>query len=243
MAPVIILVEPQLVENIGMTARAMLNTGLKELRIVNPRDKWPLDIVHHNRMLAASSGADEILLSARVFDTIEEAIADIQYVYATTARTHDMVMKIMTPRKAASDMIERQHKGEKTAVLFGRERTGLINDDLVLANSKITIPLNPEFTSLNLAQAVLLIGYEWYQAQDSTKEEYLHIGNSSLAAKEEYLNFFNRFETALEESGFFPAPDMKPSITRNLMNIFERAEMTSQEVRTMHGVLSALKKR
>jgi tRNA/rRNA methyltransferase len=238
--PVILLVEPQLVENIGMTARAMMNTGLKELRLVNPRDPWPLEEVHRNRMLAASSGADEILDKAKVFPTLEEAISDLNYIYATTARPRDMVNRIMTPRAAIPDIIARAANGEKTGVMFGRERTGLINDYIVLANAKITIPLNPEFSSLNLAQSVLLIGYEWYQAQDQTPGDYLHNANSIPATRDEYLNFYRRLESALDESGFFPTAEMRPTMTRNLQNMFQRAALTEQEVRTWHGVLTAL---
>jgi tRNA/rRNA methyltransferase len=238
--PVIILVEPQLVENIGMTARAMMNTGLYELRLVDPRDPWPLEETHRQRMAAASSGADGILENATIFATLEEAIADLNYVYATTGRSHDMVNRIMTPRAAIPEMIARAQNSEKVGVLFGRERTGLVNDHIVLANAKITIPLNPEFASLNLAQAVLLIGYEWYQAQDETPPDYLHRGGSVPATREDYLNFFHRLEAALDDSGFFVTPEMRPTITRSLQNTLQRADMTEQEVRTWHGVLSAL---
>ncbi len=239
-SPIILLVEPQLVENIGMTARAMMNTGLKELRLVSPRDPWPLGDVHQKRMEAASSGADEILKNARVFGSLEEAIADINYIYATTARSHDMVQRIMTPKAAIPDMIERSKGGSKVAVMFGRERTGLVNDMIVMANTIITIPLNPEHTSLNLAQSVLLVGYEWYQAQDQTPAQVLHTGGSVPATREEYLNFFKRLEGALDEAGFFVSEEMRPTMTRSLHNMLQRAEMTEQEIRTWHGVLSAL---
>lgn len=240
MNPVIILVEPQLVENIGMTARAMMNCGLAELRLVDPRDPWPLHEVMLERMAAASSGADAVLNAARVFATLEEAVADLHYVYATTARSHDMVNRILTPRAAAPDMAERLAAGQKVGVLFGRERTGLVNDQIMLANAKITIPLNPEFASLNLAQAVLLIGYEWYQAKDTTPERQLHTGSSRPATREEYLNFFKRLEDELDKNGFFVAKDMRPTMTRSLHNMLQRAEMTEQEIRTWHGVISAL---
>ena len=238
--PVIILVEPQLVENIGMTARAMMNCGLMELRLVDPRDPWPLHEVMEERMLSASSGADEILKTAKVFMTLEEAIADLHYVYATTSRNHDMTNRILTPKAAAPDMVERLAADQKVGVLFGRERTGLVNDQIVLANAKITIPLNPEFASLNLAQAVLLIGYEWYQANDHTPSNQLHMGNSRPAAREEYLNFYKRLEDELEKAGFFVAEEMRPTMTRSLQNMLQRAEMTEQEIRTWHGVISAL---
>jgi len=238
--PIILLVEPQLVENIGMTARAMMNCGLGALRIVDPRDPWPLHDELQARMLAASSGADEVLHKAEIFPTVEAAIADLNYVYATTSRSHDMVNHIMTPRAAIPDMAGRIAGGQKVGVMFGRERTGLVNDYIVLANAKITIPLNPEFASLNLAQAVLLIGYEWYQSKDATPEKQLHTGHSRPATREEYLNFYQRLESELEDGGFFVSADMRPTMSRSLQNMLQRAEMTEQEIRTWHGVISAL---
>lgn len=238
--PAIILVHPQLVENIGMTARAMANCALPELRIVAPRDPWPLGDVHRQRMMAASSGADEILENAKLYGTVEEAIADLNYVYATTSRDNDMVNKILTAKAAAPDMAERIDDGQKVGVLFGPERMGLINDYVSLANAKITIPLNPEFMSLNLAQCVLLIGYEWYQAKNQTPPEKLNVGRSRPAQNDEYLNFFRRFEEELDVAGFFTDADMRPIMRRNLQNPLRRAEMTEQEIRTWHGVLSAL---
>lgn len=238
--PIIILVEPQLVENIGMTARAMMNCGLGELRVVDPRDPWPLHDPLQERMEAAASGADGILKTAKMFATLESAIADLNYVYATTARPHDMVNRILTPRAAIPDMNEHMASGSKVGVLFGRERTGLVSGQVALANARITIPLNPEFTSLNLAQAVLLIGYEWYQSQDQTPPRQFNTGSSRPATHEEYLNFFRRLEAELERHGFFVAEDMRPSMTRSLQNMLQRAEMTEQEIRTWHGVVSAL---
>jgi tRNA/rRNA methyltransferase len=238
--PVIILVHPQLVENIGMTARAMANCALPELRLVKPRDPWPLGEVHRQRMAAASSGADYILEAAKLYGTVEESIADLNYVYATTAREHDMVNKIMTPRAAIPDMTARLSAGEKIGVLFGPERTGLTSDYVALANARVTIPLNPDFTSLNLAQTVLLIGYEWYQAQDETMPLQTRLGKSRLASREEYLNFYKRLESELDAAGFFVAEEMRPSMERSLQNMLQRAEMTEQEIRTWHGVISAL---
>jgi tRNA/rRNA methyltransferase len=229
-----------LVENIGMTARAMMNCGLTELRIVDPRDPWPLHDELQARMLAASSGADVVLNNAKMYATAKEALADLNYVYATTARTHDMVNRIMTPRAAIPDMVKRTAEGQKVGVMFGRERTGLVNDYIVLANAKITIPLNPEFASLNLAQSVLLIGYEWFQAKDRTPPDQLNIGHSRPATREEYLNFYQRLENELDAAGFFVAKDMRPTMTRSLQTMLQRAEMTEQEIRTWHGVLSAL---
>ncbi len=239
-APIIILVHPQLVENIGMTARAMANCALTELRIVAPRDPWPLSDIHHQRMMAASSGADDILENAKLFATVEEAIADLNYVYATTSRDNDMVNRILTPKAAIPDMVARASENQRFGVLFGPERMGLINDYVSMANAKITIPLNPDFMSLNLAQCVLLIGYEWYQAKDQTPGNQIHVGKSQPATNESYLNLFRRLENELDEAGFFTDDDMRPVMRRNLQNTLRRAEMTEQEIRTWHGVLSAL---
>ena len=239
-APVIILVQPQLVENIGMTARAMMNCGVSEMRLVDPRDPWPLHEPLKERMNAASSGAEEILDKAKIFETVEEALADLNYVYATTSRVHDMVNRIYTARAAAPDMIERIHDRQKVGVMFGRERTGLISEHVALANARITIPLSPVFPSLNLAQAVLLIGYEWYQANDTTKPVQLALGKSHPVSHEDYLNFWHRLESELERNGFFVAPDMRPIMERSLQSMLQRAAMTEQEVRTWHGVISAL---
>ena len=238
--PIIILVRPQLVENIGMTARAMANCALSELRIVEPRDAWPLSEIMQQRMMAASSGADWLIEKAKVFDTVEQSIADLNFVYATTARSHDMVSQIITPRAAMPDIATRINQGQRVGIMFGPERTGLLSDHVVLANAKITIPLNPEFMSLNLAQAVLLLGYEWYQSQDQTPQNRLNIGNSRPANREEYLNFFQRLEVELETAGFFVAAEMRPTMVRSLHNVLQRAAMTEQEIRTWHGVLSAL---
>jgi tRNA/rRNA methyltransferase len=237
---VIILVQPQLVENIGMTARAMMNCGLSELRLVNPRDPWPLGEVHHQRMMKASSGADEILQNAKFFASLPEALADLNYVLATTARVHDMTNRIQTPRGAMPAMVARVADGQHVGVMFGPERTGLTGDQVALAHGRITIPLNPEFTSLNLAQAVLLIGYEWYQARDETPPDVLRMGQGRPATHDEYMNFFQRLETLLEERGFFIARDMRPTMLRSLHSTLQRAQMTEQEIRTWHGVLTAL---
>ncbi|MDX2028487.1 MAG: RNA methyltransferase [Alphaproteobacteria bacterium] len=238
--PTIILVEPQLVENIGTAARAMMNCGLHDLRLVNPRDPWPLGEIHQQRMDAASSGADEVLKNAKIFATVEAALADLNYVYATTSRPHDMINLILTPRAAAPDMTTRSAGGQKIGVMFGRERSGLTSDHVALAHARITIPLNPEFASLNLAQAVLLIGYEWYQMQDSTPPEQTHLGASYPAPHEDYMNFFRRLEDELDRAGFFVAENMRPSMVRSLQNMLQRAGMTEQEIRTWHGVLTAL---
>ena len=167
-------------------------------------------------------------------------MADLNFVYATAARNHGMTMRIMTPRSSIPDMDERIKAGQKVGVMFGRERTGLISDHVALCGAKITIPLNPEFMSLNLAQAVLLIGYEWYQAHDSSPQARLEMGDGRPANREEYANFFARLEGELENHGFFVAREMRPGMVRSLQSMLQRAEMTEQEIRTWHGVISAL---
>ncbi len=232
--PAIILVEPQLGENIGTAARAMLNCGLDDLRLVTPRDGWPSD-----RAVAAASGADTVLDKARLYPSVAAAIGDLVHVYASTARDRSMVKRELTPRRAAEEMHGFFAAGEPCGVLFGPERMGLVNDHIALADAVLSVPLNPAFSSLNLAQAVLLIGYEWFTAQTAPPPETMHTGHSRPANKEELLRFFGHFEEALVESGFLRHPDKRPSLTRNLRNLFQRAGCTEQELRTLHGVITA----
>lgn len=233
--PAVILVQPQLGENIGACARAMLNCGLTDLRLVKPRDGWP-----NAKASAAASGADLVIDNAKIFETTAEAVADLESVFATTVRTRDMIQRFVTPRVAAGEMRERFAAGQKVGVMFGPERTGLVNDDLTFAQTLVTVPLNPAFSSLNLAQAVLLIGYEWFQAGDRTPDRFLHTGQTRPATMAERVNFFERLEAALDRTGFFTSEEKRPSMVRTLRNAFERMEMTEQEVRTFHGVVAAL---
>jgi tRNA/rRNA methyltransferase len=232
--PAIILVAPQLGENIGTAARAMMNCGLGDLRLVRPRDGWPND-----KAVAAASGADRVLGQARLYPDVEAAIGDLAHVYASTARDRYMVKRELTPRHAAAEMRGFVAAGEACGILFGPERTGLVNDQIALADTVVTVPLNPAFSSLNLAQAVLLIGYEWFTAQHEPRPELLHTGYSRPANKAELLRFFDHFEEALDASGFLRHPDKRPSMTRNLRNLFQRAFCTEQELRTLHGVITA----
>ena len=233
--PAVVLVEPQLGENIGAAARAMLNCGLTDLRLVRPRDGWP-----NEKAFSASSGATAVLDAVRVFERVEDAVADLHYVVATTARLRDQVKRILTPRTAAAEMRARWDAGLRPGVLFGPERTGLFNDDVALADAVLTVPLNPAFCSLNLAQAVLLMGYEWFQSGEAAPERAVHLGQSRPATKDELLNLFERFEASLDGGGFFTAEDKRPTMVRNVRNMLLRAEMTDQEVRTFHGIIAAL---
>lgn len=235
--PAIILVQPQLSENIGTTARAMMNCALSDLRLVRPREDWLQE-----RAFRAASGADAVLQAARVFERTEDAVADLTHVYATTGRNRYMVKRVVTPRLCAAEMRDHIAAGRGCGVMFGPERTGLENDDIVLADTVLTVPLNPEHCSLNLAQAVLLVGYEWFQvAGDGPAEASMTKGaKGRLANKQELVMFFEHLERELDDCGFLRLPDKRPTMVRNLRNLFQRAEMTEQEVRTMHGVVTEL---
>lgn len=233
--PAIILVRPQMGENIGAAARAMLNCRMDQMRLVAPRDGWPSE-----RAEAMSSGALEIMPPVNVYDTTEAAVADCHFVLATTARPRGMVKTVYTPREAALEARRRMMAGQKIGFLFGPERAGLVNEDIALSHGVITIPLNPGFSSLNLGQAVLLVAYEWMIAADQTPGKAL-ARNESLPATHDKLNeLFERLEGELETGRFFRNPDSKPSIIRNLRSMLVRADLTDQEVRTLHGIISAL---
>ena len=234
--PAIILVEPQLGENIGMVARAMLNCGLTDLRLVHPRDGWPSP-----EAVATSANATAVIENTRVYQKTEHAIADLDTVYATTARPRDMTKRVVTPRQAATELVENSQSGGRCGLLFGREAKGLKNEDIVLADTVLTVPLNPEFTSLNLAQAVFCVAYEWYQAQDQTPPSELNIPKATRPAnKRELIGLFEHFEGALDDSGFLQIKEKRPNMVRNLRNIWQRAQLTEQETRTWRGVITAL---
>lgn len=235
MGPAVVLIEPQLGENIGMVARAMLNSGLTDLRLVRPRDGWPNEAANK-----AASGADAVIERARLFDSTAAAIAGCQRVYASTARPRGMVKRLVTPRQAAAEIRPAIQAGEAVAVLFGPERSGLVNDDIALADTVIQVPLNPAFASLNLAQAVLLVGYEWYQSGDATPGQQLDSGGAPLVDKADLLFFFERLEAKLDDAGFLQPIEKRPNMVRNIRNIFQRTDLTEPEVRTLHGIVSAL---
>ena len=235
--PRMVLVRPQLGENIGAAARAMLNCGLTDMALVAPRDRWP-----NERAVAMASGADVVLDGAVVHDDLAAAVADLHHVYATTARGRDMTKRVVTPRLAAAEMRAATARGEGVGVVFGPERTGLTNDDVAVAQTVVHVPLNPAYASLNLAQAVLLVGYEWFQAGVEGAGEELVMAGSRPATRDEVANFTGRLESALDDRGFFHVPEMRPSIARNLRNLFQRLDLTEQEVRTLQGVVSSLMK-
>ncbi len=236
LAPVIILDRPQLGENVGTAARAMLNCGLTRMRLVQPREDHLGE-----KAIAASSGALEVLEQAQVFDTLEEAVGDLHRVYATTARRRDMIKPLMTPKRAAEDMHARAALDQRTGILFGKERTGLENDALALADVIVEAPLNPAYCSLNLAQAVLLMGYEWYQIKVDPPAELLITNQTEVASKDMVLRMFAHLEAELDASGFLRVPDKRPSMVRNIRNLFWRATLTATEVRTLHGIIKELR--
>jgi tRNA/rRNA methyltransferase len=233
--PAIVLVEPQLGENIGASARAMLNCGLTELRLVRPRDGWP-----NAKAVAAASGADEVVQNARLYDSTAAAIADLHRVYATTARHRGMIKPVVTPRHAGIEIRSFEAHGERVGVLFGPERTGLVSDDIPLADTLVQVPLNPAYSSLNLAQAVLIVCYEWFQAGIDAPPRQLVTNETRPATKAELLNFFAHLEKELDDCGFLRHVDKRPVMVRNIRNIFQRADLTEQELRTLHGIVKEL---
>lgn len=238
--PAIVLVEPQLGENIGMAARAMLNCRLTELRLVKPRDGWPSD-----EATAAAAGADGVVKGARVFDTTADAVADLERVFATTARARDMTQRILTPRQAGAEIREFMagggQGGIKAGVLFGGEAKGLKNDDLALCDAVVMAPVNPAFNSLNLAQAVFCVGYEWLLAGPGTDGGGLAMPKETRPAnKAELQRLFEHLEEALDASGFLHVKEKRPVMVRNIRNMLQRAHLTEQEVRTLRGIITSL---
>jgi len=233
--PVVILVEPQLGENIGAAARAMANFGLSRLRLVKPKQAWPNDKA---RMMSA--GADRILDGAELYDTLDAAIADCAFVLATTARAHDQAKPVVGPAEAAALMAPRIAAGETVALLFGRERNGLENDEVALADRIVTLPVNPAFASLNLAQAVVIVSYEWFKLAGAEKLPFAMPQKSAPAPKEQLLAFFASLERELEKVEFFRPPDKRETMQINLRNIFTRMQPTRQDIQTLHGVIMAI---
>ncbi len=232
--PVIILVRPQLGENIGKTARAMGNFSLTDLRLVNPRDGWPNPTAG-----AAAAGADDILDSVQVFDTVEDAVHDLNHVYASTVRHRDMNKHVTDPVIMADEMHGFASKGQNFGILFGPERSGLSNADTLVADSIVTVPINPEFSSLNLAQAVVICVYEW-----SKKSGAVVAGSyedpDPKASKKELVGFFEHLEGELDKKGYFRPQARKPAMVETLRNMFQKSDFTSQQIQTLRGVLKSL---
>jgi len=238
--PAVILVRPQLAVNIGMCARAMANFGLDDLRLVNPREGWPRSDDYRDIAYSAAAGASAVLDAARVFPSVETAVADLNAVYAATARERGQAKAILTPSAAMTATAAAA--GESRGILFGPERTGLDNDEVAIADAIVTFPSNPAYASLNLAQAVLICGYEWFKAArgDRPPRSIIPRAASPPAQREMLLAFFDYLEGKLDENGFFRPVTKKPGMRRNLRNIFHRMELTQQDVRTLWGAVVRL---
>jgi len=228
--PVIVLVRPQLGQNIGKAARAMLNFGLTEMRLVAPRDGWP-----NPDAGPSASGADIVLEQAQVFESVKQAIADCSAVYATTVRRRDLVMPVLTPEQMADAMAATDHR---TAILFGAERSGLETDEVALAHAIVTVPINPDFASLNLAQAVILLAYEWSKrtalAQPPAKDL------EPPASHGELEGLIAQLDDALVEKGYFHPPSRTAATRNTIRTIFTKTGWSSREVKAVRGILRAL---
>ncbi|MFD0987633.1 RNA methyltransferase [Methyloligella solikamskensis] len=244
--PAIVLIRPQLGENIGFAARAMANFGLTDLRLVAPRDGWP-----NEKASAAAAGAYATVDAATLYETPEEALAKTNYVIATTARPRDMVKPVMTPETAAAELTKRQRSGERCAILFGPERSGLDNDAIGLADALVTAPVNPAFASLSLPQTVLLVAYEWQKQSgraglgrstqfDGPAQEGTPMQNTRPAEREEIFGLFDHLERELDAHGFLQPVEKRPTMVRNIRNMFHRMQLTEQDVRTWRGIVSSL---
>jgi tRNA/rRNA methyltransferase len=235
MQPVVILVRPQLGDNIGAAARAMLNFGLTAMRLVAPRDGWP-----NPRAVAMASGATHVLDWAGVFPDVAAAIADCDYVLATTARNRDLVKPVLSPERAMATARAISAEGKRVGLLFGPERTGLENADLLFAKALVTVPVNPDFPSLNLAQCVLLLGYEWVRQGEPVVPEVLALAGRDLATPADLDRLAAHWEDRLEAAGFFFPPDKVAHQKESLRNMWGRLPLTRSEVQTFHGILKQI---
>ncbi len=244
--PAIILVEPQLADNIGMVARAMANFGLDELRLVAPRDGWPND-----KARIAASGANYVIDDAQAYATFEDSIADLNWVAATTARQRDLRKPILTPEATIAEIKSRTARGERCGILFGRERNGLETGEIANADAIVMIPVNSRFASLNLAQATLLLGYEWMRTSDEASlgrvttyeqpvQTGLYLNQDRPATKAEMDALYSHLEAELERLGFFNPPHKRPTVVRNIRTMLGRMQATEQEVRTLRGIVATL---
>jgi tRNA/rRNA methyltransferase len=233
--PAVILVEPQLGENIGAAARVMANFGLSRLRLVKPRQGWP-----NSKATMMAAGADRVLDGVELFDTVQAAIADCHFVVATTARAHDQAKPVIAPGEAAQAMAEQVAAGNNVAILFGRERNGLENEEVALADAIVTFPVNPAFASLNLAQAVALLSYEWFKRTTDETLPFAMPDKSRPAPKQQLFAFFASIERELETVEFFRPAEKRETMVINLRNIFSRMQPTQQDIQTLHGVIMAI---
>lgn len=230
--PAFILVRPQMGENIGAAARAMLNFGLTRMRIVDPRDGWP-----NPRANAVASGAGRVLDLAGIFPDVGAAVADCDFVFATTARSRELVKEVVTPERAMAMAREMAAMGRKVGFLFGPERAGLENDDITHANAIVTVPVNPEFYSLNLGQAALLLAYEWGRQGSEVPPSVMEFARTEPATREDVARLAGHFEERLEAAGFFHPETKAAGMKLNLRNMWGRLGLMKAEVQTFHGML------
>lgn len=234
-SPAVILCEPQLGENIGTAARAMANFGLWDLRIVNPRDGWP-----NEKAVAAASRADHVIERVRVFPTLAEAVADLSFLVATTARRRDLQKPVFGPEEGAQKLISHVAGGGGAGILFGREKWGLYNEEVAVADAIVTFPVEAAFASLNIAQAVLLMAYEWRRQYDKGEVLPFEGGLEPVASRDALFGLFEHLETTLDRTGFFKTADKRPTMVDNLRAAFTRAGLSDQEIRTLRGVISSI---
>jgi TrmH family RNA methyltransferase len=232
---VVILVRPQLADNVGAVARAMGNGGLFHLRLVAPRDGWP-----QPKAWRTASGADRILDAATVHATVADAVADLHRVFATCPRPRHIIKPLLTARGAAAELRCLAARSLGVGILFGPERAGLDNDDMACADTLIRYPLNPGFMSLNLAQAVMILAYEWWTAAEETLPRQLLTHETRVATKGELENFLAHLIDQLDASGFLRNQPKRPGMVRNIRHFFQRGEVTVQELRTLHGIVTEL---
>ncbi len=229
--PSFVLIRPQMGENIGAAARGMWNFGLDRMRITSPRDGWP-----NQKAVAMASGAGRLLDEAQLFDSTADAVADCEFVYATTARPRGLTKPVMSPEAAMADAARRIASGQKVSVMFGPERAGMENDDIALANAIISVPVNPAFASLNLAQCVLLCAYEWRRASTEIDHERMDAAGE-MASQLEVQKLAEHYEDALGKAGFFYPEDKAPHMKTNLRNLWSRMPFTRQDIQILHGVM------
>jgi len=234
-SPIVILVRPQLADNIGAVARAMANGGLFHLRLVAPRDGWPQE-----KAWRTASGADRILDALTLHDTVEDAVADLHHVFATCPRPRHIIKLVLTARGAAAELREICARPLRAGILFGPERAGLDNDDMAHADALIRFPLNPDFMSLNLAQAVMVLAYEWWTAADITPLRTLMTNETTPATKDSLEKFLTHLVDQLDACGFLRNQPKRPGMVRNIRHLFQRGEVTEQELRTLHGIVTEL---
>lgn len=234
-SPVVILVRPQLADNVGACARAMANGGLFHLRLVAPRDGWP-----QSKAWRTSSGAHAILDAVTVHDTLDQAIADLHHVFATCPRPRHIIKPLLTARGAAHELRAICGRQLQAGILFGPERAGLDNDDMAAADALVRYELNPAFMSLNLAQAVMVMSYEWWMAADETAPRVLMTNETGVATKAELETFLAHLTDELDACGFLRNLPKRPGMVRNIRHFFQRGEVTGQELRTLHGIVTEL---